>query len=379
MKLCLNMIVKNEAQMLPRLFASLYKYINFYVICDTGSQDNTIEVIEQLGRRYGIKGVVIKESWKNFAYNRNVALDYAIRLYKEGLMDSSWLLIIDADEELIVKNEDFLSSLNKEVSYCLYKNYNEECFNVLSILSLEQVGWRWRGEIHNYLVNERTKQKSGFLRDVEIKYTLFEGAKSHPFQTILQKHKADAALMKKELEGTKPTKDNIHRFYQLANALTGSNDPLKASECFSMVAESQFSIGDLRYTSLINMGKIALNTLNRPNAAKEIFQEALIADPDREEALYYLARVYQQLGDKEKAEELLLKADSADPGNRIFYDKDFNISLWRIKFQLLTIYLAQKRSEDVRTIVSQLEKIDKLPYEFRAILKKLMITSIMAK
>ncbi len=277
------MIVKNEANLLPRLFASLHKYINFYVICDTGSEDNTIEVVEQLGKRYSIKGVLFKESWKNFAYNRNVALEYANRLYREGMMDSRWLLIIDADEELIVKNIDFLQSLDRQISYYLYKNCNEECFKVPAILSLEQSGWIWRGEIHNYLVNESARYKSGFLRDVEIKFNLLEGAKSHTFKTLSQKHRADATIMERELEGVEPSAESIHRFYQLAHALAGSNDPIKASECFSIVAEFPFTVRDLRYSSLINMGKIALNTLNRPNAAKELFQKALITDPNREE------------------------------------------------------------------------------------------------
>ena len=42
MGICLNMIVKDEAANLERLFASLYKSIDYYVISDTGSSDNTI-------------------------------------------------------------------------------------------------------------------------------------------------------------------------------------------------------------------------------------------------------------------------------------------------------------------------------------------------
>ena len=44
-KICLNMIVKNESKIITRLLDSLLKIIDHYVIVDTGSTDNTIEVI----------------------------------------------------------------------------------------------------------------------------------------------------------------------------------------------------------------------------------------------------------------------------------------------------------------------------------------------
>jgi glycosyltransferase involved in cell wall biosynthesis len=44
--LCLNMIVKNESRIITRLLESVYKWIDCYCICDTGSTDDTIEIIE---------------------------------------------------------------------------------------------------------------------------------------------------------------------------------------------------------------------------------------------------------------------------------------------------------------------------------------------
>ena len=44
--LCLNMIVKNESKIITRLFDSVISIIDCYCICDTGSTDNTIELIK---------------------------------------------------------------------------------------------------------------------------------------------------------------------------------------------------------------------------------------------------------------------------------------------------------------------------------------------
>ena len=84
MGICVNMIVKNESANLPRLFKSLENVVDFYVIYDTGSTDNTIEKIKELGELHNIKGIVFSEPWVNFAYNRNIALKKASKLYPFG-------------------------------------------------------------------------------------------------------------------------------------------------------------------------------------------------------------------------------------------------------------------------------------------------------
>ena len=48
--LCLNMIVKNESRIITRLFDTVISIIDSYCICDTGSTDNTIQIIEDYFR-----------------------------------------------------------------------------------------------------------------------------------------------------------------------------------------------------------------------------------------------------------------------------------------------------------------------------------------
>ena len=45
--ICLNMIVRNESTIIRRLFDSVLPIIDTYCICDTGSTDNTKEVIRE--------------------------------------------------------------------------------------------------------------------------------------------------------------------------------------------------------------------------------------------------------------------------------------------------------------------------------------------
>jgi len=82
----LSMIVKNEAQTLGPCLQSVSGIVTQIVVADTGSTDNTT----QIARQYG--ATVVSVPWGNhFANARNAVLD---------LMQTDWVLVLDADEEL---------------------------------------------------------------------------------------------------------------------------------------------------------------------------------------------------------------------------------------------------------------------------------------
>jgi glycosyltransferase involved in cell wall biosynthesis len=73
--LCLNMIVKNESRIIERLIQTVLPLIDTYCICDTGSTDDTVQRIERTMAAAGISGEVFTEPFRNFGYNRTVALE----------------------------------------------------------------------------------------------------------------------------------------------------------------------------------------------------------------------------------------------------------------------------------------------------------------
>ena len=87
--LCLNMIVKNESKIILRLLQSVLSIIDTYIICDTGSTDNTPEIITNFFNTHNIKGEVIYEPFKNFGYNRTYAFNYAKQTYQHYILLNS--------------------------------------------------------------------------------------------------------------------------------------------------------------------------------------------------------------------------------------------------------------------------------------------------
>ena len=69
--ICLNMIVKNESNVILNTLNNLTSKIKFdyWVISDTGSDDNTKEIIMNFFKEKNIKGELIDTKWKDFGYN----------------------------------------------------------------------------------------------------------------------------------------------------------------------------------------------------------------------------------------------------------------------------------------------------------------------
>ncbi len=95
--LSLCMIVKNEIQNLPRCLASVKPYVDEMIVVDTGSQDGTPEIAAEHGAT-----VRFFEWCDDFAAARNYAISQA---------SSDWILMLDADEELVIESDNFLYKL----------------------------------------------------------------------------------------------------------------------------------------------------------------------------------------------------------------------------------------------------------------------------
>jgi glycosyltransferase involved in cell wall biosynthesis len=86
MNLSLCMIVKNEADKLPRCLSSVQGIVNETIVVDTGSTDQTTEIAQSFGAQ------VYHYLWNNnFSAARNESLKYA---------EGEWILVLDADEVL---------------------------------------------------------------------------------------------------------------------------------------------------------------------------------------------------------------------------------------------------------------------------------------
>lgn len=91
--ICLCMIVKNESKIIERCLESAKPIIDYLSIVDTGSEDDTVDIIENWCTNNQIEGKVHHETFKNFAHNRT---DSAVKA-KQTFPEADYLLLLDAD------------------------------------------------------------------------------------------------------------------------------------------------------------------------------------------------------------------------------------------------------------------------------------------
>ena len=152
MKICLNMIVKNESRIIQRLLDSVLPYIDCYCICDTGSTDNTIEIIEKLP----IPGKIIREPFRDFGYNRT----FALKACEE--IDADYILLLDADMILKTSNDFDKKTLWKADSFSILQGSDDFYYNNLRIIKNNGL-YKYIGVTHEYISrpeNEKTRQLS---------------------------------------------------------------------------------------------------------------------------------------------------------------------------------------------------------------------------
>lgn len=130
------MIVKDEAEVIARCLRSTMPHINSWCIVDTGSSDNTEEIV--LRTLQGIPGSFHKRPWVDFATNRNEAWELALQ------HNPAYLMFIDADEELVVDGSIPQLSLD---AYLISVHYMGELNNRFWMVRSDYPH-RWQGVIH---------------------------------------------------------------------------------------------------------------------------------------------------------------------------------------------------------------------------------------
>ena len=156
--LCLNMIVKNESKIIERMLNSVLPIIDCYCICDTGSIDNTKELITNYFLEKNIPGKIMEEPFLNFCHNRNFALNAC-----QGMSD--FILLMDAD--MVLQISDFnKNNLELFDAYRLLQGNDSFYYQNTRIIRNNGL-YSYFGVTHEYL-NVPPSNRMGSLRKSEL-------------------------------------------------------------------------------------------------------------------------------------------------------------------------------------------------------------------
>jgi glycosyltransferase involved in cell wall biosynthesis len=305
--LTLCMIVKNESKVISRCLESVKALVTTWVVVDTGSTDGTQALVRET--MAGIVGELHERPWRDFASNRNEAVELASTF-------GDYLLVIDADDTLEYAADFRLPKLTED-AYQILVRYNTTSYYRTHIFNWRR-GYRYEGVVHEVLTSKTAMPEvrlEGLVYRIRV-----EGARS----SDPEKYRNDARILEKALEG-EPTNAR-HAFY-LAQSWRDAGELEKARECYQACTTKGGWAEEVFY-SYFELAKLS-ERLRAPEAEViAAYLKAYEVRPARAEPLCNLARYLRERDRIVAAYPFALAAaEIPRPGDRLFLDE--SVYAWR--------------------------------------------------
>ena len=334
--ICLNMIVKNEAHIIASTLENLCQYIDFdyWVIVDTGSTDNTKQIISDFFKDKNIKGELHETEWKNFGFNRSDALSKAFN-------KTDYLLIFDADDRIV---GEFV--LPKELNVDGYRLKFGDNFSYVRVLLVNNaLCWKFMGVLHEYIICTNENYSCKF-ENIKGNYHLISG-KSGARSNNPNKYRDDAMILENAYDEAAKLKDNImvrYSFY-CAQSYKDAGDNAKSIEWY----KKRITHGGWNqevYYSYITIGELYAK-INNIESAFYYWTLSFNADPERCEGIYYIIKHCREKGQFQLAFHYynwIEKNKTRNLLDKLFVTENVYKYLLDYEFTIIASYVSQHKN-----------------------------------
>jgi glycosyltransferase involved in cell wall biosynthesis len=166
-KLILTQIMKNESHVAKRMLDSIKGIIDGICIVDTGSTDNSIEVVKNWGIENNIETYVFEKMFDDFSSVRNHSFEKARECFL-GKNDGHtyynfWL---DFDEQLVIDPSFKKESINKDL-YMFNTFIGQMKYTRNELCRLDKP-FKFYGVCHEFIICEEKNMTSGLMEGVSV-------------------------------------------------------------------------------------------------------------------------------------------------------------------------------------------------------------------
>lgn len=280
-KVCLVMIVKNEAHIITDTLRHLLNYvpIDTWSICDTGSTDSTKEDITRFFAERGIPGQIHETEWKDFGHNRSLAFEKAADA-------ADYSFVWDADDT-IEGNFVFPTDLTADWYKFMFGNRSGFRYSRCQLFS-NRKRWKYVGVLHEY---PACSEACDSPAEVKGDYYFVSG-RSGARNKNPMKYQDDARILEAAYKKAVEEKDPIHCRYAFycAQSYASANMAEKAAEFYKVVLTLD-SWSQEKYMSCLSLYN-HLTTLGKEQEGLFYLVEAFQYDRTRAECIYRLVKYY---------------------------------------------------------------------------------------
>ena len=278
--MCLNMIVKNESHIIKDSLTKLLNKIkiDYWVISDTGSTDNTKQIINDFFEEKKILGQLFQDEWKDFGYNRSKALEHA---YSK----SKYLLIFDADDEIC--GNFILPELTKDLYHLQFGDENGISYTRPQIINNNKK-WKYVGVLHEAITCCEKMDETDTITGNYYTISGKSGARSQDPNKYLN----DALILEKGYDNAFINKDEIYNRYGFycANSYYDCGKCEEAIKWYKKTLNNN-NWGQEKYVSCLRLFH-CYNALKQKETGLFYLVESFLYDKERVECLYELVCHY---------------------------------------------------------------------------------------
>ncbi len=196
-KLVLTQIMKNEAHVITRMLNSIKPIVDIVCLVDTGSTDNTIEVVKNWGLENNVETHVFERAFDNFENSRNYSIQMA-REITNGRGNDYWGFWLDADEILEIQPNFNKNGIDKDLymfnTYINVMKYTRnECYKL-------DKPFRFYGPVHEFIVCDDRNITSGLMEGLVVRVQMDGGSWKG---NIPEKYKSHAHVLEKYIDANR--------------------------------------------------------------------------------------------------------------------------------------------------------------------------------
>jgi hypothetical protein len=337
------MIVKNESKIIENTLNNLCNYIDFsyYVISDTGSTDNTVQIIKNFFISKNINGEIFNDEWKDFGTNRSLALKYALK-------KTDYLLIFDADDKIY---GDF--KIPEILNYDSYFLKFGNDFKYTRILLINnQIKWEFYGVLHEYIKCNELKQITETILEGDY---YIESGKYGSRSNDVNKYYNDALILEKAYYDALAKNNFIYIRYAfyIAQSYKDCNQKEKAIKWYKKRASFKNYLQEIYYSYYI-IG-VLYNDLNEHENAIYYWMLAYDSDPERYESIYQIITHFRKNNNINLAYKYYLMIDrhkNININEKLFLIR--NIYDYLLDYEMTIIFFYVKKYEEAINIFNKL-------------------------
>lgn len=301
-KLILTQIMKNESHVAKRMLDSIKPIVDGICVVDTGSTDNSIQLVKAWGQEHGIETYVFERPFDNFENSRNFSFQKAREVFL-GKNDGHtyynfWL---DFDEQIKIDPKVFdKNKIDKDLY--MFNTYIGSMKYTRNELCRLDKPFRFYGPVHEFIVCEVQNITSGLMEGLHVDVSMDGGSWKG---NIPDKYKKHAAVLEDYIDNKDRnarwvfyTAQSYHDSATLPDNREENEERLRRALKYYRERVNRFDgYEEERFYSQFRIGTI-MKTMEEPWAetSKELLK-AYAMDPMRGETIKVIIDHYLSVGE----------------------------------------------------------------------------------